>query len=120
MKKFEIIKVSEANVDWNEEDREYVGVIPGYAAGFNFEVVDNNGKIDYMSAHYIDEDPSEMVENYYKDLGADYFDVVRWNGFEPTGRVIFRGYAIEHYDPEERDWYIEDAHEEAMASLKEV
>lgn len=112
--KFKVIKVSEANVDWNNQDKEYFGPIPGFVAGFNFEVIDKNGKIDYMSAYYMHEDPNDFISNLF----YDYFEIVRWNGYEPTGRVVFRGYAKEYYDYEEREEYVIDAHDEAIASLK--
>lgn len=116
--KFEVIKVSEAKVDWNVEDREYLGPIAGYVAGFNYEVVDKDSNLDYMSAYYMHEDPTQHVEDWEAWAGADYFETVRWNGFEPTGRVVFRGYAREMYDFDEREEYVVDAHDEAIASLR--
>lgn len=115
---FKVIKVSEADVDWKEEDREYFGCIAGFVAGFCYEVVNADGKLDYMSCYYMHEDPTAHVMNWEEWTHADYFETVKWNGWEPTGRVVFRGYAREAYDPYEREEYVIPCHEEALASLR--
>lgn len=112
---FEVIKVSEANVDWEEEDREYHGVLPGYVAGFNYEIENDEGELRYMDCYYMNEDPTDFINN----LPYDYFEMrVLHNGFKPTGRVVFRGYGTEYYNEEFHDWCIEDTHEEAISLLK--
>ena len=107
---FKVIKVSESDANWPVEDREYAGIIPGFVGGFNFEIADKNGNLDYMSSTYISKSPTDFINN----LGYDYFEVVKWNGYAPTGRVVFRGYAIEYYDSEEKEWFVEDSNEEAL------
>ena len=73
----------------------------GTVRGYNIEVKKLNSNETYwMSACWFAEEP----EAYYNDdLHQFYFDDL---GVEPTGRICFRGYGEEHYDPDERDTYI--------------
>lgn len=82
-----------------DDCEEFHGIIPGYACGYNFEVVTRDGRVDFMSCVFEHGTPSEVANGefeqwYMEDLGFTY-----------TGRVVFRGYYEEHYDFEERDYY---------------
>lgn len=102
--KFEIIKVSESKAPWNSKDldKEYKGVISGLACGWNFEVT-KDGKIDYLSANWFEGTPEQLAKTYHYDDADAMF---RWNGWELTGRAVFRGYAVEYYVKEEREWCV--------------
>lgn len=103
-KNFEIIKNSESYANYDEPDKEYKGVIPGKTAGFNFEVRHiNDGHIDYMSCVFID---NETPTDYIRNLFYDFFETISFSGFEPTGRVIFRGYGETYYDHNFHDWCV--------------
>lgn len=102
MTTFEIIKNSESSSGWDIEDKVYEGPHDYMVSGFNFEIKGPKGNLEYMSAIYIHCTP----DKYINDLGYDYFDTVRYKGYEPTGRVIFKGYATEYYDPESKDWFV--------------
>ena len=102
MTTFEIIKNSESRSGWEISDEVYRGPIQDLVGGFNFEVADDSGNIEYMSAIYIHTTPEEYINNLF----YDYFDTVKYKGYNPTGRVIFRGYGEEYYDPEYREWFV--------------
>ena len=75
------------------------GEKPGYVRGYNVEVT-KNGKVDWMSCVWI----HHTIEDYLNDKYTKY-----WYsdcGVTPTGRISFRGYGEEHYDPEERDTFV--------------
>ena len=76
------------------------GEKPGYVRGYNIEVTTRDGNLEWLSCEYIEEDPQEFFNDdfhlwYYKE-----------HGWTPTGRITFRGYAIQRYDWEERDMFI--------------
>ena len=72
----------------------------GLVRGYNIEVKTQNGKLDWLSCTYIHEDP----DRYFND------DFHQWmykeHQWTPTGRICFRGYGREEYDPEERDTFV--------------
>ena len=82
------------------KDYEDKGDIPGLVRGYNIEVKTMDGRVDWLSACYIDIDP----ETHFNDE----FNTWRYSeyGWTPTGRICFRGYAVEKYDPDERDFYV--------------
>lgn len=97
---------------WNiSNDCEFLGVIPGYVCGFNLEV-EKDGKISCGSCVF-DNDYEEIRNTIseYNDLGISE-ELCSYNGWKPTGNIVFRGYFIEHWDFEERDNYYTDASEE--------
>ena len=97
-KTFEYVKASEI---WPTAiDFEDKGPRPGLVRGYNPEIVTKDGKIDFMSCTYIDGEPEEY---FYGELYQFY---LADNGFELTGRICFRGYGCEEYDPDELDTYI--------------
>ena len=77
------------------------GPVVGLVRGYNVEVV-KNGKVDWMSCVWIRTSIEEYVNDEYTRYW--YMDC----GVTPTGRVSFRGYGVERYDPAERDTYIEE------------
>lgn len=100
--KYTIIDREEAKriTGWTTDmDQEFKGLVPGYACGYNFEVT-KDGKTDFASCTFEYDTPDGIMNGggYY---GEFLFDM----GCEPTGRVIFRGYYREEYDPYERDVY---------------
>lgn len=92
-------------------DCEFLGVIPGYVCGFNLEV-EKDGKIGCASCVF-DNDYEEIRNTMsdYNDLGISE-ELCSYNGWKPTGNIVFRGYFTEHWDFEERDNYYVDASEE--------
>ena len=106
--RFKIIDVEHSHFDklgWKEDYKKvYLGPLDGFVAGFNFEVKNKDGEYNYTSCHFMEEHPDDYINN----LHYDYFDSCRYNGWEPTGRAVFRGYGIEKWNPEERDWYVEE------------
>ena len=80
-------------------DQEFKGLVPGYACGYNFEVT-KDGKTDFASCTFQYDTPDEVMAP-----GSFYPDCLFDMGCEPTGRVIFRGYYREEYDPYEHDVY---------------
>ena len=99
-------------------DCEFHGVIPGYVCGFNLEV-EKDGKIDCGSCVF-DNDYEEIRNTLsdYNDLGISE-ELCSYNGWKPTGNIVFRGYFTEHWDFEEREFYYMDASEEVENLWKE-
>lgn len=95
----EYVKASEI---WpTAKDFEDKGPRPGLVRGYNVEIKTRHGIIDWMSCSYISED---TPEEYF--LGEFYTFYLNDLGFELTGRICFRGYGREEYDPDERDTFI--------------
>lgn len=110
---FEYITVSDTNTGWSSgNDNRNYGYIDGLVRGFNIEFQHKEtGEITYNSAIYVEEN----IEDYYREriaewgsIGYEPFSMEKAKGYEPTGRAVFRGYAVEKYDVEERDYYVED------------
>lgn len=94
--KYEIIKNSESFTGYDIPDDEWKGLTHEVNA-WQFECT-KDGEISYSSVTF----------NYGMPEDCEItVDLCRWNGWEPTGRVIFRGYYTEHYDFDERDFYYE-------------
>ena len=81
------------------KDFEDKGYIPGLVRGYNLEVKKGD-KVDWMAAEWINGNPEEEFDDEFHN----YFR--QDMGLELTGRICFRGYATEHYDSTERDWYV--------------
>lgn len=102
------VTVNDIKPNWGEPKMENKGVVPGYLRMFNFEVENiETGDVDYMGATGFYGTPKQFIEEWaYGDDDTHYFDTVLYKGFKPTGRVVFRGYYTEKYDPYERDSYV--------------
>ena len=99
----------------HSNDCEFKGIISGYICGFNVEC-EKDGIIDCGSTCFTNDyeeilNPNE--NSVWNDLGISE-DLLNLNGWKTTGNIVFRGYYIEDYDFEERDWYYTDASDEVM------
>ena len=94
------------------EDHIDVGEIPGLMRGYNIEV-NKNGTVDWMSAEWIYGNPEEVFNDDYHTWSRN-----DW-GLKPTGRICFRGYGVEEYDPEERDYFVIPCTAEMLAQIQE-
>lgn len=112
--KFEIIKNSEGCKKWNIEDKEYLGQITGLCCGWEFEIIDKEGKLTSLSVIWDEALPEDTWEDHY------YPQMCEWHGWEPTGRVVFRGYARSHWDAEERDYYVVDITDAELEEIKKA
>lgn len=101
---------------WSRDnDCEFKGIIPGYVCGWNVEAK-RDGIIDAGSTCFTNDyeeilNPNES--SYWNDLGISE-DLLNHNGWRATGNIVFRGYYIEDYDFEEREWYFTDASDEII------
>lgn len=100
---FEIIKNSESKTGYKIPDNEFKGLIPGLLCGWQFEFINANGEINYNSVTFEHMTPERLAYQYGEE---NAFMIERWNGWQPTGRVIFRGYYEEYYYAEEHDWCV--------------
>ena len=76
------------------------GYIAGYVRGYNIEVKTADGTTDWLSCSWIDNSPEhEFDDEFHRWYYAEH----NWT---PTGRICFRGYGVEEYDPDERDTFI--------------
>jgi hypothetical protein len=100
MQTFETKEYVPAKQIWpNAENFVDNGPITGYVRGYNVEVV-KNGKVDWMSCVWL----KSSIEDYVNDEYTRYWYMDC--GVTPTGRISFRGYGIESYDPDERDTFV--------------
>jgi len=104
MRKFEVLSVSESLLSYKNEvsNEEYFGVLPGLLHGWQFEF-SKNGETNYSSVTWYFGSPEEFAAHEWA------FEMERWNGWEPTGRVVFRGYGREYWWSEEREMCVEAA-----------
>ena len=72
----------------------------GLVRGYNIEVRTQGGKVEWLSCSYIHEDPFDYFNS---ECNLWYYNE---HGWKPTGRICFRGYGREEYDPEERDTFV--------------
>ena len=96
---FRVTEYVPASVIWpTAKDHQEMGRRPGYVRGYNLEVRRRkDGRVDWMSCCYIDGEPEEYFNSgYYPEMLSD-MDLV------PTGRICFRGYGYEYYDPDEHE-----------------
>lgn len=109
---FEYIDISDTNTGWDNNAGKDYGHVPGLVRGFNIEFQHKDtGEITYGSCVW----ESGNIEDYFQKqvddwgyLGFVLFEAEKSKGYEPTGRAVFRGYGQEKYDPNERDYYIEN------------
>lgn len=97
---FKVLEYVKASDIWpTAKDYEDIGERAGLCRGYNVEVTDGT-RTDWLSCSWFEGD----IESYFND------DFHTWcraeDGLQYTGRVSFRGYGIEMWDPEERDYYI--------------
>lgn len=103
---YTIIKNSESHTGYDIEDKEYKGIINGLCCGWQFEFKNDANEFNYNSVTYYKGTPEEYCDSWLQFGEEALFETERWNGWKPTGRVIFRGYAEEYYDDEYRDWFV--------------
>ena len=103
---FEIIKSSESYAKYSVEDKEWQGVIDGFVNGWSFEFVNEKGEYNYNSVTYYSGTPEEYCDTWLQYGEDALFEMERWNGWTPTGRVVFRGYGQEYYDEDEHEWFV--------------
>lgn len=107
--KYTIIKNSESHTGYDIPDKEYKGMISGLCCGWQWEYVNDKGEIDYSSVSFTHMTPEEYAGQFKAYDGGDWIhETPSFNGWKPTGRVVFRGYARDYYDPDEREWFVED------------
>ena len=102
-RQFTIIKNSESNTGYDIPDKEFKGYKSNLLCGWQYEFKNADGKFNYGSVIYSHTTPEDEAYRWGEE---NAFTVERWKGWEPTGRVVFRGYAEEFYDAEDRDWYV--------------
>ena len=105
--KFEII-VNSQGPKYDIEDKTYYGQKPNLCCGWQFEFENEKGEINYNSVTWYEGTPEEYCESWLQYDDDALFTGERWNGWQPTGRVVFRGYAERYYDSEERDWFVKE------------
>lgn len=86
------------------EDHVDYGAIPGLLRGYNIEVKTQKGVVDWMSAAFIYGEPEGTTGDSFNDEWR--IESRKDWGFEPTGRITFRGYYTEEYDFEERETFV--------------
>lgn len=106
---FEVIPLSQSYADYkdSEPDKEWLGLIDGIVNGWSVEYRNKDGRYEYGSVHYLYGTIEEEIARFEAPSGSWYFDTPRAKGYEPTGRVVFRGYGILMWDSWERDYYVE-------------
>lgn len=90
-----------ANEIW-PNSKSYIdkGYKSGLVRGYNVEVTTRDGKLAWFSCEYICGDPAEeLFDELHRSWYADC-------NCKPTGRISFRGYGREDYDPDERETFI--------------
>lgn len=100
--KFEIITNSQSHTGYDIEDKTFRGIIDGLVCGWQFEFR-KGSEYGYKDVTWSEMLPDEMLEH-----APWYFESCTANGWEPTGRVVFRGYAREWYDAYEHEWFVEE------------
>lgn len=99
----------------DSDPKNFYGYIPGYVCGFCVEVIKHDATtdvIDYCSCTFtndfeyihLPEDNEGKLTDRWNDLGIS----ANWSGWEPTGRIVFRGYYSEVCDWDEREEYYVD------------
>ena len=78
-----------------------LGARTGLVRGYNVEVI-KDGKTDWLSCSWFEGEPDDYFNDEFHKWQCEEM------GWEYTGRICFRGYGIEKWDSEERDYYIED------------
>ena len=102
---FKISEVVPASSIWpTAENFTDYGPKPGLLRGYNIEVKDQKGVVDWMSAAFIYGKPEDTTGDGFNEPWR--IESRKDWGFEPTGRITFRGYYTEEYDFEERETFV--------------
>lgn len=110
---FKITEYVNASSIWpTAKDYEDMGERAGLCRGYNVEVT-NGTKTDWLSCSWFEGDHETYFNDDFHTLQCEEM------GWSYTGRICFRGYGIEMYDPEERDYYIVMADSEEGQKLLE-
>ena len=104
---FTIIKNSESHTGYQIEDVEYHGMIPGLCCGWQYEYIDAAGQYHYSSVAWEEQSPEDYANMWQGYRGSWLYDLLP-DDYEFTGRVVFRGYAEEYYDFEERETFVRE------------
>ena len=109
---YEIIPISKSFAEYRNEvkDCRYIGDLDGVVNGWQFEYINKDGEYAYGSVSYVRGSAYDYANTFHDpwDGGEWIHETPRMRGYEPTGRVVFRGYAIEYWDEYERDWFVKD------------
>lgn len=105
--KYQIIFPSQTIGDNRLEiaDAWYRGLIPGLLCGWCFEFRTASGDIRYGSDEWLSGTAEDFCASHHPD---SLFLAERMRGWEPTGRVVFRGYGREYFDRKYRAWDVQD------------
>jgi hypothetical protein len=76
------------------------GKVLGLVRGYNIEVKTPDEKLIWLTAEWIEGGPEE----HFNDEFHQWF--YQMHNYTPTGRITFRGYGEQEWDPDERDTYI--------------
>ena len=91
-----------ANEIWPEA-KVYIdhGYRSGLQRGYNIEVALRDGSTSWLSCEWTSHsNPDEFFNDEFHTWSY------KEHGWKPTGRICFRGYGEERYDPQEHEWYI--------------
>lgn len=113
MNEFKIIKNSESQTGYNVEDKEFKGYIDGLCCGWQYECTNDKGELKYGSVVWLEsyETFEDYANRWTNDNGKSWLLDMWDEGWDFTGRVIFRGYARSYYDPVDRETYVEPLEE---------
>lgn len=104
---FEIITNSQCHKPYDVPDSIWKGMQPGLCNGWSFEFKNDAGEYYYGSVSYTHGMPAEYAYQWIEEDGTSWLEDMIWTtGFKLTGRVVFRGYAEDYYDPDEREWFV--------------
>lgn len=106
--KFEVITISESEAGYRIPDKKFRGFIDGLVCGWQFEYKGDDGKLYYGSTVFESCTPETYANRYSTDSGLSWLEEYVAHNGRLTGRVVFRGYAVTRWDPEERDEYVVD------------
>lgn len=107
MKAFEIILNSQSHTGYDIPDVEFKGFFTGLVGGWQWEYVDKDGNYEYSSVSYFYGTPEAYADKWNDVDGTPWIhSTPKYKGYEPTGRVVFRGYAEEYYDSDEHEWFV--------------
>ena len=77
------------------------GYRSGLVRGYNIEVRLRDGSTSWLSCEWTAHtDPKELFNDEFHSWSY------KEHGWKPTGRICFRGYGEERYDPHEHEWFI--------------
>lgn len=98
---FKFNEMVKASSIWpNARDYCDEGLVRGLVRGYNIEVKLPNNETEWLSAEWIDGIPED---HFNDEFHLWCYKIHQW---VPTGRITFRGYGEEAWDPVERDTYI--------------